>query len=146
MRIDLSPQGHIVGTRRVPASGQLTGLKDYAGKELLLLLPKGRPVLRTTLRDHVYDWERVAQKNAKRAAKEWRALQKRLPHSSREALDLARRELRWQRVSSRIQWPETRKTLRRQVRRARTQVRDARVWVRARLERAGVTAPPGSAL
>jgi hypothetical protein len=39
MRIDLGGDGKIIGTRRVSPNGQVSGLSDYAGREVLVILP-----------------------------------------------------------------------------------------------------------
>lgn len=41
MRLDLGADGKIIGTRRVSPNGQVSGLSDYAGKEVLVILPGG---------------------------------------------------------------------------------------------------------
>ena len=39
MRIDIGPGGKIVGTKRVSPNGQVSGLREYAGKEVLIVIP-----------------------------------------------------------------------------------------------------------
>jgi hypothetical protein len=39
MRLDLGPDGKIIGTRRVSPNGQVSGLSDYSGREVLVILP-----------------------------------------------------------------------------------------------------------
>jgi hypothetical protein len=39
MRLDLGPDGKIIGTRRVSPNGQVSGLSDYTGREVLVILP-----------------------------------------------------------------------------------------------------------
>lgn len=39
MRLDIGPDGKIIGTRRVSPNGQVSGLTDYAGREVLVILP-----------------------------------------------------------------------------------------------------------
>jgi hypothetical protein len=39
MRLDLGPDGKIIGTRRVSPNGQVSGLSEFAGREVLVLLP-----------------------------------------------------------------------------------------------------------
>ncbi|MCL4326616.1 MAG: hypothetical protein M1481_07385 [Candidatus Thermoplasmatota archaeon] len=39
MKIDIGDGGKIIGTKRVSPNGQVSGLSDYAGKEVLVILP-----------------------------------------------------------------------------------------------------------
>jgi hypothetical protein len=39
LRIDIGPGGKIVGTKRVSPNGQVSGLREYAGKEVLIVIP-----------------------------------------------------------------------------------------------------------
>ncbi len=39
MRLDLGPDGKIIGTRRVSPNGQVSGLSEYAGREVLVIIP-----------------------------------------------------------------------------------------------------------
>jgi hypothetical protein len=41
MRIDIGPGGKIVGTRRVSPNGQVSGLSEFSGQEVLVILPGG---------------------------------------------------------------------------------------------------------
>lgn len=41
MRIEIGPRGKIIGTRRVSPNGQVSGLSEYAGQEVLVILPGG---------------------------------------------------------------------------------------------------------
>lgn len=39
MRLDIGPDGKIIGTRRVSPNGQVSGLSDFSGREVLVILP-----------------------------------------------------------------------------------------------------------
>jgi hypothetical protein len=39
MRLDIGPDGKIIGTRRVSPNGQVSGLSDFSGQEVLVILP-----------------------------------------------------------------------------------------------------------
>ncbi len=39
MRLDIGPDGKIIGTRRVSPNGQVSGLSEFAGREVLVILP-----------------------------------------------------------------------------------------------------------
>jgi hypothetical protein len=42
MKIDLGLGGKIIGTKRVSPNGQISGLSEYAGQEVLVILPSGK--------------------------------------------------------------------------------------------------------
>lgn len=39
MRLDIGPDGKIIGTRRVSPNGQVSGLTEFSGREVLVILP-----------------------------------------------------------------------------------------------------------
>ncbi|MDE1821358.1 MAG: hypothetical protein KGJ23_13255 [Euryarchaeota archaeon] len=39
MRLDIGSDGKIIGTRRVSPNGQVSGLSEFAGREVLVILP-----------------------------------------------------------------------------------------------------------
>ena len=39
MRIDIGRGGKIIGTKRVSPNGQVSGLKEFSGREVLVILP-----------------------------------------------------------------------------------------------------------
>jgi len=39
MRLEIGPDGKIIGTRRVSPNGQVSGLTEFAGHEVLVILP-----------------------------------------------------------------------------------------------------------
>jgi len=39
MRLDIGPDGKIIGTRRVSPNGQVSGLSEFSGREVLVILP-----------------------------------------------------------------------------------------------------------
>lgn len=140
MRIDLRPQGKVVGTRKVSENGQVHGLSEHAGKEVLILVPNGRPIVRNTVADYVHEWQRIAQRNTKRAVKEWEAFQKKLPRNRQAALRLAKDQLEFaraqldlDRVVKAAPIVRARRNVEKRVRHARTQVRTAQTWLHARI-------------
>jgi hypothetical protein len=44
MRLEIGPDGKIIGTRRVSPNGQVSGLTEFAGREVLVILPGASPV------------------------------------------------------------------------------------------------------
>lgn len=134
MRIDIGPEGRIVGTKRVSQAGSVAGLSAQAGKDVLIVVPEGRPVFRFTARDYVHEWQKMAQKTAKRLTKELRVAQARLP-DPKAVLVQARKELSPRTLAKRIpDAAEARKIVLRRVGdvRRRKQVRQAERWIKAR--------------
>jgi hypothetical protein len=39
MRIEIGPDGKIIGSRRVSPNGQVSGLSEFSGREVLVILP-----------------------------------------------------------------------------------------------------------
>jgi hypothetical protein len=39
MQLEIGPDGKIIGTRRVSPNGQVSGLTEYSGREVLVILP-----------------------------------------------------------------------------------------------------------
>jgi len=39
MRLEIGPDGKIIGTRRVSPNGQVSGLTEFSGREVLVILP-----------------------------------------------------------------------------------------------------------
>lgn len=146
MRIDIGPEGRIVGTKRVSTSGAVAGLSTYAGKDVLIVMPDGRPVFRFSARDYVHGWQKFAQKGAKRVVKELRDAQARLP-DPKAVLVRARRELSPRAIARRIPEPaEARKLVIRRVHaiRRRKDVRNAERWVKARWTAIGSRVRPAA--
>ena len=140
MRIDLKPQGQVIGTRKVLANGQVHGLSELAGKEVLIIVPNGRPILKNTMTDYFHEWQKIAERNAKRAAKEWQAFQKRVPRSPQAALVLAKQRLAFardqlavERLTKAEPVVRARRSVEKRVKRARKQVRHAQAWLATRI-------------
>jgi hypothetical protein len=140
MRIDLTPQGKVVGTRKVSENGQVTGLSEHAGQDVLILVPNGTPVVRNTMADYVHEWQRIAERNAKRAAKEWQSFQKKVPRSRQAALKLAKEQIEFARDQLAVERlvkaapvVQARRNVEKRIKRARKQVLHAQTWLRARM-------------
>lgn len=85
MRIDIGPKGQIVGTKRVGPEGQIAGLADHAGKDVLVLVPEGRASFHFGLEDYLADWRQGAERNLKKARTGLKRIEGRLPAWSRPA-------------------------------------------------------------
>lgn len=140
MRIDLSPQGQVVGTRKVLENGQVHGLAEHAGKEVLIVVPNGRPIVKNTMTDYVHEWQKIAQRNAKRAAKEFQTFQKKVPRTPAAAVLLAktqfafaRDQLAVERLVKAAPVARARRNVEKRIKRARKQVKHAQTWISSRM-------------
>lgn len=75
MRIELGPDGKIIGTRRVSPNGQVSGLSDYAGREVLVLIPGGSDSSYGAPWPAGDDTMRMVNDQIRRAYDQYRALQ-----------------------------------------------------------------------
>lgn len=140
MRIDLKPQGQVIGTRKVLGNGQVHGLSEHAGKEVLILIPNGRPIVKNTMTDYVHEWQKIAERNAKRAAKEFQAFQKKVPRTpqaavllAKEQIAFARDQLAVERITKAAPVVKARRNVQKRIKRARKQVKTAQTWITSRL-------------
>lgn len=148
MRIDLSPKGQVVGTRKVLENGQVHGLSEHAGKEVLIVVPNGRPVVKNTMTDYVHEWQKIAERNAKRAAKEFQAFQKKVPRTREAAVLLAKQRIAFardqldvERLTKAGPVVKARRNVEKRIKRARKQVKTAQTWITARLPALPARAP-----
>ncbi len=62
MKIDIGTEGKILGTKRVSPNGQVSGLSEYAGEEVLIIYPGPRePRIRMEAKDYVHEVEKAVQ-------------------------------------------------------------------------------------
>ena len=65
MKIDIGADGKILGTKRVSANGQISGFTEYAGAEVLVILPGGElPIVRRDARDVLDEMEKIVEEDA----------------------------------------------------------------------------------
>jgi hypothetical protein len=76
MRIELGTGGKIVGTRRVSPNGQVSGLKEYAGQEVLVLIPGETEKEFLGPEDYLKGLEVAVQEQVRQALDQYIALQK----------------------------------------------------------------------
>lgn len=76
MRIELGAGGKIIGTRRVSPNGQVSGLRELAGKEVLVILPGEPGKGFASPEDYLKDLEDAVQEQVKRSLEGYLALQK----------------------------------------------------------------------
>lgn len=77
MKIDIGPGGKILGTKRVSNNGQVSGFTEYAGREVLVILPGDEtPVVRKDAKDLLREVETVVEEQMKVAFREYQNLRK----------------------------------------------------------------------
>ena len=75
MKIDIGPDGKILGTKKVSPNGQVSGLSEYAGQEVLIVLPgREAPEVKFDLKDYTSELEAAATEHMRLAFKEYRHL------------------------------------------------------------------------
>lgn len=78
MKIDIGPDGKILGTKRVSANGQISGFTEFAGAEVLVILPGGNiPVVRRDAKDFLEDVEKLIEARMQLAFQEYKSLRRR---------------------------------------------------------------------
>ena len=75
MKIDIGAEGKILGTKRVSPNGQVSGLSEYAGEEVLIIYPGPRePRIRMQAGDYVHEVEKAVAGQMKVAFQQYKAL------------------------------------------------------------------------
>ncbi len=75
MKIDIGTEGKILGTKRVSPNGQVSGLSEYAGEEVLIVYPGPRePRIRMEAKDYVHEVETAVQNQMKAAFHQYQGL------------------------------------------------------------------------
>lgn len=75
MKIDIGPGGKILGTKRVSNNGQVSGFTEYAGREVLVILPGDEtPVVRKDAKDILHEVETVVEEQMQIAFREYQNL------------------------------------------------------------------------
>ena len=74
MKIDIGSEGKILGTKKVSPNGQVSGLTEYAGQEVLVILPEGQPKVRFDAKDYAAELEKAVTEHMKLAFKEYKNL------------------------------------------------------------------------
>jgi hypothetical protein len=75
MKIDIGAEGKILGTKRVSPNGQVSGLSEYAGEEVLIIYPGPRePRIRMQAGDYVHEVEKAVGNQMKVAFQQYKAL------------------------------------------------------------------------
>ncbi len=75
MKIDIGSEGKILGTKRVSPNGQVSGLSEYAGEEVLIVYPGPRePRIKMEAKDYVKELERAVQGQMRAALTQYKGL------------------------------------------------------------------------
>jgi hypothetical protein len=75
MKIDIGSEGKILGTKRVSPNGQVSGLSEYAGEEVLIVYPGPRePRVRLEAKDYLKEMERAVQLQMRNAFVQYKGL------------------------------------------------------------------------
>ena len=75
MKIDIGTEGKILGTKKVSPNGQVSGLSEYAGEEVLIIYPGPRePRIKMEAKDYVHEVEKAVQGQMKVAFQQYKAL------------------------------------------------------------------------
>ncbi len=77
MKIEFEPGAKIVGTKRVSAKGQVSGLTEFAGKDVMIILvPKEGPAIKPTHEYLYHELQKAAEEHMKIAFKNTQNLSK----------------------------------------------------------------------
>lgn len=76
MKIDIG-RGKILGTKRVSPNGQISGFTEYAGREVLVVLPEGEATTQPDARDLVDEIKAATQQQMRVAFHEYEDLKER---------------------------------------------------------------------
>lgn len=75
MRLEIGRDGKIIGTRRVSPNGQVSGLTEYSGREVLVILPDGSEPRTPLPWSSEEDFTRLVNEQIRRAYDQYRILQ-----------------------------------------------------------------------
>jgi hypothetical protein len=91
MKIDIGAEGKILGTKRVSPNGQVSGLSEYAGEEVLIIYPGPRaPRVRMGADDYVHEMEKAIQEQMRGAFRQYKVLKERYKDEAQAAAEFVR--------------------------------------------------------
>lgn len=76
MKIDIG-NGKILGTKRVSANGQISGFTEFAGREVLVVLPEGEPTVKLDAKEYVREMQTATNEHMKLAFVQYKELKRR---------------------------------------------------------------------
>ena len=78
MKIDIGSEGKILGTKRVSPNGQVSGLSEYAGEEVLIIYPGPRePRVQLGAEDYLHEVEKAVEGQMRSAFRQYKVLKDR---------------------------------------------------------------------
>ncbi|MGA8542480.1 MAG: hypothetical protein WB947_02920 [Thermoplasmata archaeon] len=75
MKLDIDPDGKIIGARRVSPNGQVSGLSEFAGREVLIILPGSSGANSATPWPGSEEFTRLVSEQIRQAYDQYRILQ-----------------------------------------------------------------------
>jgi hypothetical protein len=75
MRLDIGPGGKIIGTKRVSPNGQVSGLSDFVGREVLIVLVEDAASAGTSPLGGPTAWSEAVNEQMRHAFEQYQALQ-----------------------------------------------------------------------
>lgn len=92
MRIELGAGGKIVGTRKVSPNGQVSGLKELAGREVLVILPGDPETLFEGPGDYLKELQDAVQEQVRQSLEGYLTIEKALltPFNSTKSVPSAK--------------------------------------------------------
>ncbi len=76
MKIDIG-NGKILGTKRVSPNGQISGFTEFAGQDVLVVLPGGEPDVKLDAKDVLREVQTAANEHMKVAFHQYKGLKRR---------------------------------------------------------------------
>lgn len=77
MKINIGPQARIVGTKKVGPRGTVAGLSEFAGRDVLIVVPTQAPRYTPTASDVLVQVRSTAAKQGRELLKEYRSFRQR---------------------------------------------------------------------
>jgi len=91
MKIDIGSEGKILGTKRVSPNGQVSGLTEYAGEEVLVIYPGPRePRVRMEARDVLHEVEKAVHNQMRTAFRQYKVLKEKYHDETQATADFIR--------------------------------------------------------
>jgi hypothetical protein len=91
MKIDIGSEGKILGTKKVSPNGQVSGLSEYAGEEVLVIYPGPRePRIHLEAKDYVHEVEKAVHNQMKAAFRQYKGLKSRYRDEAAATADFIR--------------------------------------------------------
>jgi hypothetical protein len=91
MKIDIGSDGKILGTKRVSPNGQVSGLSEYAGQEVLIIYPGPRaPTVEREASDYLHEVEAAVHHQMQGAFRQYKALKRRYKNEAAATAEFIR--------------------------------------------------------